>query len=381
MKNFNKILLGCAALVAAFSCAPKASVKVSLSDAKEGEVVVKLLNVNHFEVLDTVKISSTGLAECKVEVAKDDPEFVYIYYKDTKIASLILCAGDKVKVSADTLGNFSVEGSAESVALAQVEDAYAEFLNSMQEQMNELELLKEGSAEYVELTHSMAQAYVAYYRECVRYVLSNPYSLTNVPIFYQTMGGGVPVFNQGTDAVLFGNACDSLETVYPASRYVKALRSESARRYSAMELNAKIAQAQMVNYLDIEMPDVQGVKRKLSECEGKVVLVHFWSSSEAAQKMFNLEVLKGIYADFHGKGLEIYQVAIDTDKASWARIVKEQGLEWVNVCDGLGTSSPVISSYQLTQTPTTFLIANDTISTEAFSNESELRSVLRKLLK
>ena len=118
-----------------------------------------------------------------------------------------------------------------------------------------------------------------------------------------------------------------------------------------MELNSKIQNAEPVDFLDIELPDVKGVKRKLSEVSGKVVLVHFWTSSNAAQKMFNQDVLKPVYADFHSKGLDIYQVALDSDKAEWARTVKNQGLEWVNVCDSRAAVSPYVGSYNLATLP------------------------------
>ena len=42
------------------SCAGKATVKGVLDGAPEADVVVKLLNVNQFQVLDTVKTDASG---------------------------------------------------------------------------------------------------------------------------------------------------------------------------------------------------------------------------------------------------------------------------------------------------------------------------------
>ena len=134
-------------------------------------------------------------------------------------------------------------------------------------------------------------------------------------------------------------------------------------------------------FLDIEMPDVNGVKKKLSEVDAKVVVLHFWAPSQPVQKMYNIEVLKPLYEKYSDKGLEIYQVAIDTDKAGWARIVKEQNLDWINVCDGLGEASPAVVSYNLSVLPATFILSGGTLQKDRISDDSSLRAAVSRLLK
>ena len=96
--------------------------------------------------------------------------------------------------------------------------------------------------------------------------------------------------------------------------------------------------------------------------------------------MFNLDVLKPLYKKYHPKGLEIYQVALDTDKAGWARTVKDQGLEWINVCDGLGTDSSSILLYNLGALPVSFIISGGELVDGQFSDEASLRKLLDSLL-
>ena len=79
----------------AVACGDNARVDGQLSDAPSSEVIVKLLDVNRFEVLDTISTDAAGKFSYKVELAKGDPEFVYVFYKDTKIASLLLQAGER----------------------------------------------------------------------------------------------------------------------------------------------------------------------------------------------------------------------------------------------------------------------------------------------
>ena len=101
-------------MVLAVSCGRSAKIDATVSGLTSSDVVVKLLNVNKFEVLDTIATDAAGKLAYKVDVEKGQPEFVYLFHNDVKIASMILQSGDKVVVEADTLGNYTVEGSEES---------------------------------------------------------------------------------------------------------------------------------------------------------------------------------------------------------------------------------------------------------------------------
>lgn len=366
-------------MIAAVACSSKASIEGILSDAPSSEVVVKLLNVNYYEVLDTVKTDAAGRFSYKAEIAEGQPEFIYVFYKDAKVASLLLEAGDKVTVTADTLGNYSVEGSEESVKLAQVEKTYADALMTLST-LSDLALTAEGK-ELENIRKQMGQEYINYYRNSVKYVMQNSKSLTVVPVFFQNFGSDLPVFAQSTDAIQFSAISDSLETVYPESKYVKALRNEAKRRQNLMELEARLNSAESVGYPDIELPDVNASKVKLSEVDAKVTLIFFWNPSDAGQKMFNLDFLKNIYEDYHKKGFEIYQVALDPDKALWARVVKEQKLPWINVCDSRGSASPYALLYNISSVPAAFVIADGELVDGDMVTEKAFRKRIEQLLK
>lgn len=366
------------ALSAVVSCGQKARVEAVVADAASSEVVVKLLDVNKFEVLDTVAVDDAGRLSYKVELQKGQPEFVYLFHNDVKIASLILMAGDRVRVEADTLGNYSVEGSEESVRLAQVERDYVATLARMNAIVSEM-----GAADQtrvMELRRQLGQEYVSYYRSRVLYIMENSKSLSVVPVFYQTFGEGLPVFGQSTDAIHFKNVADSLELVYPESRYVKALRAEAEKRMGYLQLENRLQSANQVSYPEIELPDLQAVKRKLSEVDSKVVMIHFWTATDVQQKMFNLDVLMPVYEEFHEKGFEIYQVSLDIDKGLWARVVKEQNLPWINVCDSRGVASPYAVAYNLPVVPATFILADGELVDGSVVDEDSLRRLLKKLL-
>ena len=380
MKISRIAAAGCILLLAV-SCAKTAGIKGTITGASDDEVIVKLLEVNSYNVLDTVKTDKSGSFSYKIELAKGKPEFIYLFHKDTKIASLLLEQGDKVSFTADTLGNYSVEGSEESSRLLEVENSFAEFAGHFKDISDRMDAEGLDEAAMRDLQKQITKLYIEYYRKATAYVLSNSHSLTCVPVLFQSVNEYFPIFSQQTDAILFRATADSLKSVYPESRYVQALEKEAARRESILQLNGKLNNASETGYLNLSLPNEQGRKVTLSDVDSKVTLIHFWSASDAAQKMFNLEILLPIYKEFHDKGFEIYAICTDVDKSMWANVVKSQELPWINVCDGLGASSPALLLYRITQLPCSFVIVDGAITDETITGEAGLRRILQQKLK
>ena len=369
MKNFK--LFGAALmLLLAVSCGKNTKIEGSLHEAPGKEVIVKLLDVNRFQVLDTVKTDAKGTFRYSLDLKEAQPEFIYLYYGDRQIASLLLEKGDKVKVLTDTLGAYSVEGSDESVLLQQVEKDYNAFIREMGDILE-----REDDPD-----QALSRCYVNYYRTRVNYVMTHAKSLTSVPVLFQQVNPSLPVFSQPTDGIVMQHICDSLKTVYPESRYVKALDKEAQRRIAIIEVNNRIRNAGEVGYIDITLPGIDGKNVTLSEVEKKVTMLYFWSST-AEQKMFNLDALVPIYNEFHEKGFEIYAVSLDDDKPTWAAAVRNQKLPWVNVCDTRGVQSPYIGSYGIGSLPMAWFLVDGEIDTEAkVTNAASIRTYLRSKL-
>ena len=327
---------------------------------------MRLLDMNVFKVLDTVRTDAAGRLHYKVDVKKGDPEFVYLFYKDTKIASLLLDEGTRVSVKADTLGNFTVEGSEESEKLRDREIAYARFQADMDSTMEPSEL---------------SRIFIGHYRDNVKYVMANMASLTVVPVLFEQLDAYSPVFNQNTDAILFRKVCDSLKTVYPLSRYVKALEAETVRRENALQVKYMLDSAEERGYPDLNLPDLGGERVSLSGLGARAVLLHFWDSSDATHKMFNLDVLLPHWEKWHGKGFEIYAVDVNPDKSAWASIVKAQKLPWINVNDGRGWASSAVMLYNVTSVPASFLLTEGGMSTTDLSGSDALQKELQRILK
>ena len=363
MKSFRLILAAVALLAA--GCTPKARIDLTLPGAPDHSVEVRLLDVNSWKVLDTVKTGADGSLRYSLQVEKGKPEFIYLFSGERKIASLLLHSGSCVKVEADTLGSYSVEGSEDSQLLQQTEVSFAEFASAM------ARLDAEGGK-----NREMASLFIKHYREAVAFVLGHPYSLVCVPVLYESLNEYTPVFGQVTDALLFRQTVDSLKTVYPESAYVKALEKETQRREAGLSLRSKVSEARERAYPEIVLPGMDGTDKALSEVEAKAILLYFWSPSVAEQKMFNMDVLKPLYERYASRGLEIYAVGLAADKTDWATVVKSQNLPWINVYDRTGVSTV---NYNLSDIPASFLISEGNL--EVINGEAGLRRQLDRLLK
>lgn len=368
------------ALVALSLAGCSRGAKVSVSGEPGSRIVVKALDVNKYTVVDTLVLDGEGKATCKVALEKGQPEFVYLYGDASKLATLLLDRGDKVEVALDSIGGYGVSGSEDCVKLLQIEADYKAAAEKMSDLGYDIDR-SDDAAEVAALKRELGQTYVDHYRSSVKYVLQNSHSLTVLPVFWETFSGDLPVFGQETDGILMKNVADSLETVYPKSKYVKALRDEAKRRMDYMGLLNTVRNAEAVSFLDVELPDINAKKVKLSEVDAPLVMLHFWSAADPDLCRFNLDVLKRFYDKYHSRGLEIYSVALDIDKTNWAKVVKEQNLPWISVCDIKGPASKYIAQYNVTQLPTSYFISKGELVDAKVTDEKSLDELLNRLLK
>jgi len=365
MKSYRIILAAAAILAATTSCSDKAQIKGTLTDAPETEVIVKQLNASSLDQIDTIKTDAAGKYSYKVDVKAGQPQFVYIFKGDTKVASLLLQKGDKVSVVSDTLGTYTVEGSEESAKLQEVENEFADFMKQMD--------AAAAAGDNVELS----KKYVDYYRSRVKFVMENSKSLVSIPVLYQKINSNFPVFSQSTDALHFRTVYDSLMTVYPESKYVAALGKEAESRCDKLSFGLQMQSATEMSFPDLDLPSMDGANVKLSDVDAKVILVYFWTATDANQKMFNQDVLLPVYNDYHSRGFEIYSVSLDADKGVWASAVNSQKLPWINLCEGLGSLSKAAVAYNVSNLlPVAYVIANGQLLNETIQNETQLRRVI-----
>jgi thiol-disulfide isomerase/thioredoxin len=131
--------------------------------------------------------------------------------------------------------------------------------------------------------------------------------------------------------------------------------------------------------LEIDLPAPDGTNKKLSDLKGKVVVLHFWASWCPYCRRDNPELVK-LYQKYKDKGLEVYSVSLDKDKAAWQKGIKDDGLVWANhVSDLKKWDSVAAELYQVEATPTLFLIDKEGILRVKNFNTS-LTTIVEKYL-
>lgn len=352
----KRLLVIAVALAAAVSCSktPTARIAGTVESLTDTCIVLQRLDMNVLQPVDTIVPAEDGSFECKVELPGKTPSFYYLFDGDRQIAAAVLLPKDDICITVDKFGTYEVEGSEESSLMKDIDE---EFYNARTEMefLADMGLNTQDPAQVSDINTRLSKAYVQYKRTALNHIMTHPKSITSAVVAFQKFNDYLPVFNELTDVLVFRQLYDSLQLVYPDSPYVTALLDDINRREADFALSQKIDMAQSVDHPELNLPDIDGKSRILSELDGKVVILSFWSVSQQEHKMFNQELLD-IYNRYHASGLEIYQVSFDIDKPTWAAAVNNQKLPWISVNDGLGTSSPARAAYNVTKLPTMFVI-------------------------
>ncbi|MDR3350063.1 MAG: TlpA family protein disulfide reductase [Prevotellaceae bacterium] len=317
------------------------------------------LNATTQLLLDTLRTDATGCFEYALTFKQDEPAFVLIKTDSVQVATLLIEKGEHVKFTADPKKqNYTVEGSESAQLLQELNSTFQQSVfrfDSLNRVLKEQEGAKNYEKIYRQINLDLGKVYVKQKRDALRFIDNLPTSFAAIAALYQMYPSGLPVFAAENDALYFKKLYDTLQPLYPQSEYMVVLREEYERRMNAMTMQTMMEGVAEIDFPDLELPDINAKKVKLSTLKDKVILVYFWTSTSMAQRMENND-LRRWYDKYAVKGFEIYQVALDTDKPSWAKLVREQNNPWINVCDGFGAHSQAAKLYNVTTLPSGFLI-------------------------
>jgi peroxiredoxin len=349
-----------AALAASCSTSPKAKVSFNIADADDStEVVVNKLAINKVKPVDTIYVKG-HTASFEAAAVSGSPDFYYFMVDGNKIASLVLQEGDRLDVKTTIKeGIASVQGSEEASKFAELDrknDQVNTKVRSMSEELVAAQMAND-TKKVSEITKALSKLFIQHKQDATRYLYTNSKSITAIPVMYQRLSSELPLFGEVNDLFIFKAIYDSLSTAYPQSAYVASLADDIKMREQYLNLESKIQNVSQMNYPDISLFDQNAKARNLSELDGKVILLSFWSTTEASHKIFNAE-LKGIYDKYKNRGFEVYQVCVDPDKTAWARQVKDQNLEWVSVCDPANMTG-TLNLYNVQKIPALYIIDKD----------------------
>jgi len=321
--------------------------------------------------LDELKVSSSVPVD-SVELRKDGsfkftgkinyPNFYLLRLNEKNFVTLLVDTTEKITVIGDA-ANFSrdyiVEGSPGSLLVQELNNKLTKTkhkLDSISSRINVFRTHAEYRDTVIKWNHELDFIKQSQTRYSTDFVQKHPFSLSSVLALYQKFDDSNYVVQ---DLQSLKVAASALNSFFPKSEHVKALYANT-QRLMIEEKNNKLQQfieKNGVNSPDITLPNYNGREIALSSLAGKVVLIQFWSALNRDSRIQN-EALVELYNKYKSKGLEIYQVSIDTDRMAWLDAIKQDGLKWINVGDMKG-SVTVTNYFNIKTIPSNYILDKD----------------------
>lgn len=292
---------------------------------------------------------------------------------DHRPVTLVVAPGDHIRLEAagDIFLNYKVEGSEESELIAQFNHEYfasgdrlaliAETLINSSKAVSEREAYLAARAAIktqVEFVGKYRDKLAAFY--AMRHNVVEQY----IP---QLDGHGITIAH-------YQSVLEGLNKSYPDSPYIAIIEREIAEAEALAELSQRI---ELASYPDIELEDIYKTKHRLSDLDGKVVMLYFWTAESALCNNINAE-LKALHEKYHDAGFEVYHISVDGDISLWIEAVRQQRHPWISVFGG--NHPEVITLYNVSQLPLAYLIDREGNMSIAPINIDELEQQIKKSL-
>jgi peroxiredoxin len=137
-------------------------------------------------------------------------------------------------------------------------------------------------------------------------------------------------------------------------------------------------------YIDFEAIDLNGKKAKLSDYEGKIILLDFWAYWCTWCHVQNEKEFSYLNEKYK-KDLVIISYSLDEKHEVWKKSTKKDSYKWTNISNLKGKNDPVTYMYKVKNLPHSFLInpkgivINEFIGYEKDSLiEKEIKKILKK---
>lgn len=359
---------------------PKFKVQGEVTDAQDKTLYFEASGLGGVVLIDSVELGSDGNFSF-LGARPESPEF-YRLRMDGKVINFAVDSTETVTIKTNAAKfdtDYVTEGSENNQKIKELVMLQAE----LQQNVDKLAQSKMPAG----LAQNQLMSYVNDYKEKVKrgYILSAPNTPYAYFALFQTLNGYMifdPMANK-EDVKCFAAVATSLNKSYPhADRsrnlynmVIKGLKNTREPQQGSVEIDPSIIKESGV--IDINLKDLKGNNRTLTELAGKVVLLDFTVYNNAMSAAHNL-ALRELYAKYQSKGLEIYQVSLDTDEHFWK--TSADNLPWICVRDAAGPYSNYISLYGIAGLPSVFLVNRNNELVGRGENIDDLEAEIRKLL-
>ena len=357
MKKISNILIF-TTLLCVVSCtkSPQATIEGHITEAADKVLYLDHIGVERATVTDSIKLNKDGAfrfhvaqPECfdfyRLRIGK---EMMYISVDSTETLTLT-AALPSMSVA------YEVKGSEDNLMLKQLVHKQRELQYAVQQALREANTINKAQASI--------SALVEGYKKAVRmeYIYPNPGKPYAYFALFQRLGGQLifDPLNTRDDIRCFAAVATNLDLFYPEAERTKNLKSIALKGlrntrpaqpidYSALE--GKIVESSII---DIALPDIDGITRRLTDLKSKVVMLDF-NVYGHPQSSARVLVMRELYDKYAAQGLEIYQVSLDENEHFWKTAV--ENIPWVCVRPEEAPYCKEANLYGVQELPTYFLI-------------------------
>ena len=362
------------------------NVSGTITEAKDSVLYLENMSLSGPVAIDSVKLSESGTFSFSHQ-APAAPEFYRLRIAG-QIINIAVDSTEQIEVKAQypTMSAvYDVSGSEECAKIKEL------ALHQMDLQRRVDAIVAAPDLGVDAVRDSIERVTEAYKEEVKRqYIFAQPMRAYAYFALFQTLRLGQMeslIFNPRSneqDVKVFAAVATSWDTYYPEAERGKNLHNIAIEGMK----NIRIMQQQQLsnidpnlvnvsNVIDINLPDNKGQLRRLTELNGKVVLLdfHVFASEGSTARIMQL---RDIYNKYHAQGLEIYQVSLDPDEHFWK--TQTAALPWICVRDERGAQSDYIVSYNIQSIPTFFLMGRNSDLYKRDAQIKDLEAEIRSLL-
>ena len=389
MKRSNSVLLIILTILTV-ACQPQVdrfTLNGQVVEADGKTLYLDRIALDKVEVLDSVKLDAEGMFSFN-PVA---PEECFDFYRlriDNKVVNLIIDSTETVTVTASLPVMqiaYNVEGSENCSRLKDL----------VMRQIGFLQDLRRVSSQYHSPDRTILQQQINEMVDVFKsdimteFILPSPGSPCAYYALFMSINGQL-LFNpqsERQDAKCFAAVATQMDMLYPdavrtAHLHNVALKgmvktSPSRNNVSPEAIQQFENMVEEIGLIDIELPDYNGKVQKLSDQEGKVILLDF-TVYKANYSPNYILMLRNLYNKYADQGFTIYQISFDSDKSFWLNTATN--LPWFCVYDESGVYSQSLKSYNVTQLPAVFLIDRDGNIVDRPEKTDELDEKIARLL-
>ena len=360
---------------------PKFKVQGEVNGAQDKMLYLDLSGVTGVSVLDSVELGKDGSFSFFVN-RPESPEF-YRLRMEGKVVNFAVDSTETITIRthADKFDtDYTIEGSENNLKIKELVLLQAD----LQKEVNQL---AQNRAIPAGIAQERLMSLVDNYKNKVKreYIFAAPNTTYAYFALFQTMNGYMifdPLASK-EDVKCFAAVATSMNNTYPhADRsrnlynmVIKGMKNTRAPRQETVEIDPNIVKE--ADIIDIQLKDLKGNVRTLTELKGKVILIDFTVYNHTLSAAHNL-ALRELYNKYHSQGLEIYQISLDADEHFWK--TSADNLPWVCVRDANGAYSQYVSLYNVTDLPSAYLVGRDNVLNSRVEDIKELDAKIKSLL-